>query len=389
LRSVLGCLPAAALLLVLGVSGASGASPSTSHFPVGDNAFHTYAEVTAELHQIAAAHPDIARLSSIGKSYQGRQLWILKISDNVGVDEAQPEVLFTGLTHAREHLTVEQAMAVIHWLTDGYASDPQIQGIVRSTEIWVVPMINPDGGEYDIKNGRYHNWRKDRQPTPGSTAIGTDINRNFPYHWGCCGGSSANPLAITYRGPAPLSTPEARAEAKFVRSRVIGGQQQIRLAISFHSFGAQVLYEYGYTTDPRPVDMPRKDHKALVALARGIASRNGYHALQGSHNYITSGGFGDWAFGTQQILHFTIELAPRTPSDGGFYPAGSRIAALTQNNRSALLWFIAQAPCPYDAAGLTHLCGPGAATATSTDPVMQLPGGAIFADRFGQRVREI
>lgn len=386
---MLAGLSAVAVLLVLGVSGASGASPSTAHFPVGDDAYHTYAEVTTELHQIATAHPDIAQLSSIGRSYEGRQLWILKISDNVGVDEAQPEVLFTGLTHAREHLTVEQAMAVIHWLTDGYASDPQVHGIVGSTEIWVVPMINPDGGEYDIKNGRYHNWRKDRQPTPGSTAIGTDINRNFPYHWGCCGGSSANPFAITYRGPAPLSTPEARAERNFVRARVIGGQQQIRLAISFHSFGAQVLYEYGYTKDPLPVDMRAHDHRALVALAAGIAARNGYQPKQGSHNYITSGGFGDWSYGTQRILHFTIELAPRTTSDGGFYPAGSRITELTQNNRSALLWFMAQARCPYDAAGITHLCGSGGSTTTSTDLVMQLSGGAVFADRFGQRVREI
>ncbi len=360
-RSLLASLPAVVLLLVLGVSGAAARG---SQFPVGDEAFHTYSEVDSELHQIAAAHPDIAQLSSIGKSYQGRQLWMLKISDNVSVDEPEPEVLFTGLTHAREHLTVEQAMALIHWLTDGYAGDPQVQGLVNSTEIWIVPMLNPDGGEYDIRNGKYHNWRKDRQPTPGSTAIGTDINRNFPYHWGCCGGSSSNPLAITYRGPAPLSTPEARAEANFVQSRVIGGQQQITLAISFHSFGAQVLYEYGYTTNPRPADMPRKDHKALVALAKGIASRNGYHALQGSHNYITSGGFGDWAFGTQGILHFTIELAPQTTRQGGFYPAGSQIPQLTQNNRAALLWFIGQAGCPYDAAGITHICS---AASTSAD----------------------
>lgn len=316
---------AAFVALLLSVGPAQAASIATAQFPVGDQAFHTYPEVTQELHDIALAHPDITRLSSIGTSYEGRQLWIMKVSDNVGVDEPEPEVLFTGLTHAREHLTVEQTLALIHWLVDGYASDPQVRSLVNATEIWVIPMINPDGGEFDIKNGRYHNWRKDRQPTPGSSAIGTDINRNFSYHWRCCGGSSSNPFAITYRGPRPFSTPEAKAERDFVRSRVIGGQQQLRLEISFHSYGSQVIYEYGYTKDPLPPDMVPNDHRALVALARGIASRNGYRALQGSHNYISSGGFGDWSYGTQQILHFTIELAPSTPSAGGFYPAGSLI----------------------------------------------------------------
>lgn len=348
-----------AVLLIVGGSRASAASD----FPVGDAAFHTYAEVAAELRQVAAAHPDIARLSSIGTSYKGRQLWILKISDNVGVDEPEPEVLFTGLMHAREHLTVEQSIALIHWLTEGYAADPEVQGIVDGTEVWVIPMINPDGGQFDINSGRYHNWRKNRQPNPGSTAVGTDLNRNFPYHWGCCGGSSSNPQAITYRGARPLSAPEARAERDFVRSRVIGGIQQLRLAISFHSYGAQILYPYGYTKNPSPPDMRPEDYAAMKSLAQGMANRNGYSPIQGSGNYLSSGGFGDWSYGTQRILVFTIELAPRTRTDGGFYPAGSRIAELTQANRAALLWFMRQAPCPYDAAGITHDCP--AATSSS------------------------
>src|SRR4051812_6291314 len=309
------------MVLALALPAAAG----THDFPKGDEAFHTYPELTSELRAITAAHPQIAKLSSIGKSYQGRELWMVKISDHVATDENEPEVLFTGLTHAREHLTVEQALAMIQWLVDGYGSVSKITALVNSTEIWVVPMLNPDGGQYDIRHASYHLWRKNRQPTPGSSAIGTDINRNYGYRWGCCGGSSSNPLAITYRGPKPWSTPEANAERAFVLSRVVGGKQQIVLDIAFHSFGGQILYPYEYTTKAVPPDMTKRDHKALVALAHGVAARNGYTAMQGSHLYVTDGSFGDWAYGAQQILHLTIELMPRTTHDGGFYPSGSQI----------------------------------------------------------------
>jgi carboxypeptidase T len=339
--------------LLTATTGAAAAAPS---FPPGDEAYHTYAELTTELHDIVAAHPEIARFAPFGKSYLGREIWMLKISDNVNTDETEPEVLITGLTHAREHLTVEQSLAIIHWLVNGYGNVQRITDIVNSTELWIVPMLNPDGGEYDIHGGHYHSWRKNRQPTPGSPAIGTDINRNFGYRWGCCGGSSSNPYAITYRGPSPFSTPEATAERDFVNSRVIDEKQQIKLAVSFHSFGEEILFPYGYTTTRLPSDMVPNDRKAMKALATGIGARNGYHPMQESHLYITDGTFLDWDYGHAGVLTFTIELAPRTTSEGGFYPAGSRVASMTAHNKNALLWFIEQAQCPYDAAGITQAC---------------------------------
>jgi hypothetical protein len=382
-RRLLSRAPTAgALVLVASMLVASPVAAKTHDFPKGDEAYHTYPELTTELQAIAAAHPDIAALSSIGKSYQGRDLWMLKISDNVTADENEPEVLITGLTHAREHLTVEQALALINWLVDGYGSDPRITQLVDTTEIWIAPMLNPDGGQYDIRKGSYHLWRKNRQPTPGSSAIGTDINRNYGYRWGCCGGSSSNPYAITYRGPKPWSTPEARAERDFVLSRVVGGKQQIVLDIAFHSFGGQILYPYEYTRKAVPSDMSKRDHRALVALADGVAARNGYTPMQGSHLYITDGSFGDWAYGSQRILHLTIELMPRTTQEGGFYPPGSEIGKLTKNNRAALLWFIAQAQCPYDAAGLTHLCSSTSGTASVQGaPNARVNAPAVRSDR--------
>ena len=97
----------------------------------------------------------------------------------------------------------------------------------------------------------YRLWRKNRQPTPGSRYVGTDINRNYDYHWGCCGGSSTNPAAWNYRGPAPFSTPETRVVRDFVNSRVVGGRQQIRVHLTLHTNGEQVLWPYGYTKTRR------------------------------------------------------------------------------------------------------------------------------------------
>jgi hypothetical protein len=82
----------------------------TSDFPGADANYHNYAEMTADLNALVAARPTLVSKTVIGTSYQGRELWAIKISDNVGTDEAEPEVLFTHSQHAREHLTVEMAM---------------------------------------------------------------------------------------------------------------------------------------------------------------------------------------------------------------------------------------------------------------------------------------
>ena len=115
---------------------------------------------------------------------------LIKISDNVGTDENEPEILFNAHQHAREHLTVEMALYILHLLIDGYGTDSRITNLVNSREFWIVPDMNPDGGEYDIATGSYRSWRKNRQPNAGSSNVGTDLNRNWSYQWGCCGGSS-------------------------------------------------------------------------------------------------------------------------------------------------------------------------------------------------------
>jgi carboxypeptidase T len=321
----------------------------------------------ADINSVIAAHPNIVSKQSIGQSYEGRAIWVIKISDNVSVDQNEPEVLMESLHHAREHLVVEQALELIHLLADNYSTSPstdiqrRVSAIVNSTETWIVPMVNPDGAEYDISGGQFHNWRRNRQPVPGTNTIGIDLNRNWGYMWGCCGGSSGTPGTTTYRGQFPWQAPEVSALRDFVLSRVIGGKQQITEAISWHTFNEQIMWPYGYTKADIPPTMTADDHAAFVALGTGMASRDGYTAQQLSDLYLLDGDASDWLYGAQRIFAFTIEMYPTDKSHvGGFYPPDSVIQRETTRNNDTVLWFLEHAACPYSAVpsmAATH-CGP-------------------------------
>jgi carboxypeptidase T len=328
---------------------------AASDFPAGDEGYHTYAEVEAVTAAVAAEHPDIAQRFSIGQSHEGRELWAMKISDNVATDEAEPEILIDGGHHGDEHMGVEMALQVMHWLVDGYGADSRITRTVQTREIWIVFLVNPDGAEYDIRGGTYRLWRKNRQPTPGSTAIGTDLNRNYDYRWGGGGRTSSDPKAITFRGPSAFSAPETRAMRDFLRSRSVGGRQQIRVYLTFHEYGRLVMWPYGYTTSDVPADMTTADHDSLEVIGRQMGALNGYRPQQASDLYISSGTSRDYAYGLYRIWAYTIELS------NADYLDDSKIAGETGRNRSAILYLMDRASCPLAVLGATVAtarCGP-------------------------------
>ncbi|HUR09083.1 MAG TPA: M14 family metallopeptidase, partial [Nonomuraea sp.] len=320
-------------------------------FPPADSNYHDYAEMVAELQQAALDHPSIFSLFSLGVSYQGRTIWAGKISDNVGTDEAEPEVLFTHHQHAREHLTVELGLYTLKMLTDEYGVTPQITNLVNGREIWMVFDANPDGGEYDVSTGSYVSWRKNRQPNTGSSAIGTDLNRNWGYQWGCCGGSSGTPSSETYRGPSAFSAPETQVIRDFVNSRVLGGTQQIATHIDFHTYGELVMWPYGYTFTDVPADMTQDDHDTFVVMGQAMAATNGYTPQQARELYIADGPIKDWLYGVHRIFSYTFEMYPVTSGQGGFYPPDEVIPAQTLRNRAAILYLLEQSGCPYAVIG--------------------------------------
>jgi len=337
-------------------------------FPAADSNYHDYTEVTNETASIAATYPGLVTRQSIGTTYQGRQIWALKVSDNVATDEAEPEVLFTANQHAREHLTVEMAMYLLNELTSKYATDARIKNVVDTREIWVIPTVNPDGAEFDVATGSYATWRKNRQPNAGSSAIGTDLNRNWSFQWGCCGGSSGTFSSETYRGAAPFSAPETQRVRDFVLSRRIGGVQQIKTGIDFHTYSELVLWPYGYTTADTTTTMSADVRNTFATLGINLASTNGYTPEQASDLYIADGAIDDWLWGSEGIFGYTFEMYPTTSSPG-FYPPDEVIPTQTTRNREAVLRLLEISDCPYKAIGKeTQYCG--------------IPSTTLFSDDF-------
>lgn len=321
--------------------------PGALGFPPSDSDYHDYDELTDVVDKVVADNPDLAAKVSVGSSYEGRDLMAVKITSDVGTDHDRPEVLFTHSQHAREHLTVEMAVYLLRMFTEDYGTDPRVTEMVDTREIWILPNLNPDGSEHDIAGGSYKSWRKNRQPAPGGWSVGTDLNRNWDYNWGCCGGSSGSPSSQTYRGPSAESAPEVSQVADFVRGRVVGGEQQITAAIDFHTYGELILWPYGHTYDETGPGMSRDDYDTHAELGRLMAGSNGYTPQQSSDLYITDGTINDWLWGDQRIFNYTFEMYPSSAGGGGFYPGDEIIDRETDRNREAVLDLLGYADCPY------------------------------------------
>jgi carboxypeptidase T len=314
---------------------------------IDDEGYHTYEEMLVELAQTQSDHVDIVQLSSLGKSIEGREIYALKISDHAAMEEDEPEVLVFALTHAREHLSTEQAIDLIRYYTDNYGVRGEVTNLVNQREIWILPNVNPDGNAYDYMGGGcYRSWRKNRRVN-GDNSWGVDLNRNYGYRWGYDAiGSSPIPNDQTYRGAAPFSEPETQVLRDFVISH-----PGIVSSISLHTYGEQILWPYGYTTDDLPVDINPTDRDTFARLARTMANLNGYTPQQASMLYPTNGGSDDWLYAERGVFAFTFELYP-VSAFPGFYPDDGAIPAQTARNRGAVSYLIGVSDFPRKVVGV-------------------------------------
>ncbi|MCM2322785.1 MAG: M14 family metallopeptidase [Oligoflexia bacterium] len=313
--------------------------PRTLDFPPEDGAYHNYTETVSTLRSLRDRHADITFLQSIGKSVEGRELWALHINTSGEAlksgKSAKPGVIIMANHHAREHLTAELALKLAQYLLDN-RGDARIGTLLDTRDIWVVPMVNPDGVEFDIATSKYRMWRKNRAANPGGV-FGVDLNRNYGFKWGT-GGSSNNPRSDTYMGPAPFSEPETQAVRDFVRS-----QPNTKVLLSLHTFSELVLYPWGSSYDP--IENTR-DHAVFKKMAETMAGWNGYKPQQSSELYLASGDTTDWAYGELGIFAFTFELSPAS-GFAGFYPGVGMIEKAFNDNLKPALYLLEVANDPY------------------------------------------
>jgi hypothetical protein len=291
-------------------------------------AFHTVAEMVDELFSVAAAHPDITLVKSIGKSIEQRDIWAIKVSDNPGTDEAdEPEVLYIANIHAREIITPEIVLYFLNHLVDNYGVDLDITDMIDHRQLWIVPTANPDGHVHVEEVDRW--WRKNRREN-GDGTFGVDLNRNFGYNWAYDNiGSSPNPADETYRGTSAFSEPETQALRDFV------AQHHFVAALSYHSYGDLWLFPWDYQFADTP------HHLVFVEMAKGMTEEN--HYVYGNPNmgtiYITNGSSDDYFYTSDKehpIFAFTPEVG--TLEQGHFFPPESLIPQLVGENLGANLY---------------------------------------------------
>jgi hypothetical protein len=293
-------------------------------------------------------------LESIGRSYEGRDIIGALITKNADTyTSGRPEVMYDGLHHAREHLTVEETLSIMHLFVDKYGSSTKITKLVDTRAIWIIFDVNPDGGEYDVTGGSYRFWRKNRQPNPWPSAIGTDLNRNYDYRWGAAA-ARVGTRRTRHTVAHPFSAPETQAIRDFVDSRVIGGVQRITSSISFHTFSELVLWPYGYTFTDVPADMTQKDHNVFVAIGQHMATTtcqgsDCYTPEQSSDLYITDGSSIDWQYGAQDLRLHHRDVPEHRPA--GVLPARRGHQGPDQRLQKAVLYLAKNAACPYRVIG--------------------------------------
>lgn len=256
--------------------------------------YRDFRAISARLEELAAAHPERVTVHGIGSSLDGRPIWALRIG---GATDGATPMLVNGTQHAREWISAMVTTCVADRLVTEYDTNPAIRQFVDTTELWVVPVANPDGYQYSWSTDRY--WRKNRR-----NGHGVDLNRNFSVAWGDAG-SSDRKRSEVYRGEHPFSEPET------IALRDLALREQISLHVDFHSYGQLLLYPWGYTAKPAP----DRDRFAAIGdrMASAMFASHGtrYRLMSSIELYPTGGTMTDWAYGEAKALSYTIELRPR------------------------------------------------------------------------------
>ena len=291
------------------VDGQSVAELATREAAAGYEVFRPYGGpggLKEEFEQLAADNPDIVKLVTIGQSVNGQDIVAIKVTRraNQTRDGRRPATLYSSTQHAREWITPEMNRRLAHHVVDNYGSDPTITDLVDRTELWFVPVANPDGYDFTFEPGQ-RLWRKNLRDNNADGVIapgdGVDPNRNFETKWGYDNeGSSPDFSSETYRGTAPASEPETQALDGLL-ARV-----GFEFHINYHSAAELLVYGTGWQVAP-----PTPDDAVYEAMAGGDANPAvpTYDPDISAELYTTNGETTEHAHSTYGTLAFTPEMA--------------------------------------------------------------------------------
>ena len=297
----------------------------------------TYDLAIANLDKMRALYPDLITVKTpidTFRTFENRPIYYFRISDNADVDEDEPEVLYTSLHHAREPNSLAQNLFYMWYLLENYDRDPEVKYLVDHTEMYFIPIVNPDGYIYNelIAPNGGGLWRKNRRADEGEEAHGVDLNRNYGFFWGVDNnGSSPNKASPTYRGTEAFSEPETQAV------KYLCEQHQFQLALNYHTFGNLMIHPWGYN------DQPTDEDVLFKAIGRLMGRFNNYRLGTGTETvgYVVNGDSDDYMYGDVEAKNKIYSYTPEVGSDG-FWPDPNNIdtynkASMYQNLNLALV----------------------------------------------------
>lgn len=379
----------------------------TSGIP-GYSCYRTVEETYAMATDIVSAHPGLASWVDIGDSWDkvtpggapGYDLMLLKLT-NTAVPGPKPKLFIMSSVHAREYTPAELSSRFAEYLVDNYGSDADVTWLLDYHEIHLLLLANPDGRK-QAETGL--SWRKNTNQNycgPTSNSRGADLNRNYEFLWGCCGGSSGSQCSETYRGASPASEPETQVVQNYVRGIFPDQRGDLitdpapadasGIFLDMHSYSQLVLWPWGFTTNLAP------NSTALQTLGRKFAYFNGYEPEQSVGLYPTDGTTDDFAYGELGLAAYTFELGTSFFQDCGTFEN-----QILPDNLEALVYAAKTARAPYmlpagpDALAVTlsegGVTAGTAVTVTTTlndtrfnnqngtEPTQAIQAGALYVD---------
>lgn len=312
--------------------------------------YYSYPEMTELFMELVANHSDIMSMESLGRTYRNHEVWLIKLSDNVQEEEGEPGVLLMGAHHGDERPSFEVLIYFIKYminkssmenfdddgdgsinedifdgidndedgLIDEDPSEDRVREVLENTEIYLIPMVNPDGVEFGWRKNRAPNYGPDGQSST-VTSYGVDLNRNYGYRWYI-------PYLFpeeyhlewltrddswTYRGEAPFCEVESQAVKSFVETH------DVSISLSYHDYGEWMIFPWMHTSRHTP-------HEELFrSIGYGMAAINGYdlriYGQYGEREYLiprfcgTPGSSENWLYGEHDVIAYTVELCERRP----------------------------------------------------------------------------
>lgn len=352
-----------ALIFILLIS--SGCAPSLQ---LVRNHFYNYEILSSELRNIQSNFKDLIDLEIIGSTYEGRNIFCLRIGNPS--TKNKPALMAIFAEHSGEHVTTSLALGFTKYLLNNYKKDPKVTAILNEKEIYIIPLMNPDGIEYDLSEKvKPFSWRKNRRPV-AQDAYGVDLNRNWGYMWDAPAPTELekqmnNPRDLYYHGEFPFSELETQAVRNFLLAH-----RNIKIFVDYHSGYAGFIqggvgFPFAYTEEEKLHPEHRERYRKLAQkfaelVTNSKDSRKGFIVSQARdvkknvkryspiylkpfmglflpESTIAPGASADWTYGELGIMSFGIEIM----RDGKFLKRlPESIDELTENQMRGFIYLL-------------------------------------------------